>query len=121
MIETEQEHERKELVWIGSSQEDLKDFPPKVKSEIGYALYVAQKGDTHPKAKPLKGFTGVMEIRYTYNTNTYRSIYTTKINEKIYVLHAFQKKSKKGIQTPKKEIDLIKRRLKFAQDLAKGE
>ncbi len=79
------------------------------------------KNVTHPKAKPLKGFTSVMKIQSTYKTNTYRSIYTTKINEKIYVLHAFQKKSKKGIQTPKKEIDLIKHRLKIAQDLAKGE
>ncbi len=61
-----------------------------------------------------------MEIRSTFRTNTYRSIYTTKINKKIYVLHAFQKKSKKGIQTPRKEIDLIKRRLKIAQNLAKG-
>ena len=88
---------------------------------MGYALYVAQKGDKHPKAKPLKGFTGVMEIRSSYSTNTYRSIYTTKINEKIYILHAFQKKSKKGIQTPRNEIDLIKRQLKIAEELANGE
>ena len=88
---------------------------------MGYALYVAQKGDKHPKAAPLKGFTGVMEIRSAFRTNTYRAIYTTKINEKIYVLHAFQKKSKKGIQTPRQEIDLIRRRLKIVQDLAKGE
>ena len=99
----------------------MKEFPPDVQDEMGYALYVAQEGGKHPKAKPLKGFIGVMEIRSTYQTNTYRSMYTTKINEKIYVLHAFQKKSKKGIQTPRKEIDLIKRRLKIAQDLAKGE
>ncbi len=118
MKETEQEHEIKELVWIGSSHEDLKEFPPEVQDEVGYALYVAQEGDKHPKAKPLKGFTGVMEIRSTFRTNTYRSIYTTKINEKIYVLHAFQKKSKKGIQTPRQEIDIIRRRLKIAQDLA---
>lgn len=112
MKETEQEHEKKELVWVGSSWDDLKKFPPEVQDEIGYALYVAQEGDKHPKAKPLKGFTGVMEIRSTFRTNTYRTIYTTKINETIYVLHAFQKKSKKGIQTPRKEIDIIKRRLK---------
>lgn len=118
MKETEQEPEIKELVWIGSSHEDLKNFPPEVQDEVGYALYVAQEGDKHPKAKPLKGFTGVMEIRSTFRTNTYRSIYTTKINEKIYVLHAFQKKSKKGIQTPRQEIDIIRRRLKIAQDLA---
>ena len=116
----ETEHEIKELVWVSSSHEDLKDFPPELQDEMGYALYVAQEGDKHPKAKPLKGFSGVMEIRSTYKTNTYRSIYTTKIGEKIYVLHAFQKKSKKSIQTPRKEIDLIKRRLKIAQDLAKG-
>jgi len=121
MKETEQDPEIKELVWIGTSLKDLKEFPPDVQDEMGYALHVAQEGDKHPKAKPLKEFTGVMEIRSTYQTNTYRSIYTTKINEKIYVLHAFQKKSKKGIQTPRKEMDLIKRRLKIAQDLAKGE
>ena len=118
MKETELEHEIKELVWVGSSHDDLKEFPPEIQDEVGYALYVAQEGDKHPKAKPLKGFTGVMEIRSTFRTNTYRSIYTTKINEKIYVLHAFQKKSKKGIQTPRQEIDIIRRRLKIAQDLA---
>lgn len=121
MKETEQDQEIKELVWIGTSHRDLKDFPPEVQDEMGYALYLAQEGDKHPKAKPLKGFTGVMEIRSTYSTNAYRSIYTTKINEKIYVLHAFQKKSKKGIQTPRNEIDLIKQRLKIAEDLAIGE
>ena len=120
MKETEQDHGKREVVWIGSSHKDLKDFPPDVQDEMGYALYVAQEGGKHPKAKPLKGFTGVMEIRSTYNTNTYRSIYTTKIGEKIYVLHAFQKKSKKGTQTPRNEIDLIKQRLKIAEDLAIG-
>ena len=120
MKETEQEHEIKPLVWIGSSHEDLKRFPSEVQDEMGYALYLAQERDKHPKAKPLKEFSGVMEIRRGYRTNTYRAIYTTKIGEAIYVLHAFQKKSKRGIQTPKKEIDLIKRRLKIAQDLAEG-
>ncbi|MDE0018727.1 MAG: type II toxin-antitoxin system RelE/ParE family toxin [Candidatus Poribacteria bacterium] len=120
MKETEQEHEIKPLVWVGSSHEDLTEFPPEVQDEMGYALYVAQEGDKHPKAKPLKGFSGVMEIRSNYRTNTYRVVYTTKISDAIYVLHAFEKKAKRGIQTPKKEIALIKRRLKIAQDLSEG-
>ncbi len=120
MRETEQEREIKSVEWVGSSHEDLKEFPSDVQREIGYALYSAQIGDKHPKAKPLKGFSGVMEIRSDYASDTYRSVYTTKIGDKIYVLHVFQKKSKRGIKTPKKEIDLIKRRLKRAQELAEG-
>lgn len=120
MRKPEQEHEMKPLVWVGSSHEDLTEFPPEVQHEMGYALYVAQEGDKHPKAKPLKGFSGVMEICSSYRTNTYRVVYTTKIGDVIYVLHAFQKKAKRGIQTPKKEIALIKRRLKIAQDLSEG-
>ena len=119
MRETEQEQE-KPLDWVGSSHEDLKEFPADVQDEMGYALYIAQIGDKHPKAKPLKGFSGVMEIRSNYASDTYRAVYTTKVGDKIYVLHAFQKKSKKGIQTPKKEINLIKRRLQRAQKLAQG-
>ena len=112
MKEPEQERKIKPLVWVGSSHRDLKAFPPEVQNEMGYALYVSQKGDKHPKAKPLKGFSGVMEIRSKYRTNTYRAVYTTKIGDVIYVLHAFEKKAKRDIQTPKKEVDLIKRRLK---------
>ena len=119
MRETEQEQE-KPVVWVGSSLEDLKEFPAEVQDEMGYALYMAQIGDKHPKAKPLKGFSGVMEIRSNYKSDTYRAVYTTKVGDKIYVLHAFQKKSKKGIQTPKKEINLIKRQLRRAQELAQG-
>lgn len=115
-----QEHELKPIIWIRSSHKDLKEFPPEVQDEIGYALYVAQVGDKHPKAKPLKGFPGVMQVRSDYTRNTYRAVYTTKIGDTIYVLHAFEKKSKRGIGTPKREIDRIKRRLKIAQDLAKG-
>ena len=118
MRETEQEQE-KPVVWVGSSRDDLKEFPADVRGEMGYALHIAQIGDKHPKAKPLTGFSGIMEIRSNYKSDTYRAVYTTKIGDKIYVLHAFQKKSKKGIQTPKKEIDLIKRRLKRAVELAK--
>ena len=120
MREPEQEHKIKPLVWVGSSHKDLKAFPSEIQHEMGYALYVAQKGDKYPKAKLLKGFPGVMEIRSNYRTNTYRAVYTTKIGDAIYVLHAFEKKAKRGIQTPKKEIDLIKRRLKQAQVSAEG-
>ena len=120
MKETEQEQE-KPVVWVGSSLEDLKEFPADVQDEMGYALYVAQIGDKHSKAKPLQGFSGVMEIRSNYKSDTYRAVYTTKIGDEIYVLHAFQKKSKRGIGTPRKEINLIKRRLQRAQELAQGE
>ena len=120
MRETEQEQE-KPVVWVGSSLEDLKEFPADVQDEMGYALYIAQIGDKHPKAKPLTGFSGVMEIRSNYKSDTYRAVYTTKIGDAIYVLYAFQKKSKRGIQTPQKEIDLIKRRLQRAQELVRGE
>ena len=120
MRRTEHGYEIKPLVWVGSSHEDLKGFPSEIQDEIGYALYVAQIGDKHPKAKPLKGLSGVMEIRSNYASNTYRAVYTTKIGNVIYVLHAFEKKSKRGIETPRREIDRIKRRLKIALDLAEG-
>lgn len=120
MRENEEEHEIKPIIWVSSSHKDLKKFPADVQDEIGYALYIAQIGDKHPKARPLKGLPEVMEIRSDYATDTYRAMYTTKIGDTIYVLHAFQKKSKRGIETPKKEIDRIKHRLKIAQELAKG-
>jgi phage-related protein len=88
---------------------------------MGKALYAAQQGETDPAAKPLKGFEGtrVMEIVDRYDTNTYRAVYTAQIGDVIYVLHAFQKKSTKGIATPKKEIELIRRRFVEAQRLNK--
>lgn len=108
-----------ELEWIGSSLEDLKEFPEDVKDEVGYALYVAQNGIKPPNAKQMKGLGGVMEIISNYNTNTYRAIYAAKIGTKIYVLHCFQKKSKHGISTPKQEIELIKQRLAWAKQVDK--
>ncbi|MYH83774.1 type II toxin-antitoxin system RelE/ParE family toxin, partial [Candidatus Poribacteria bacterium] len=75
-------------------------------------------GSMSPAAKPFKGVgSGVFEIRSDYRTDTYRAVYAAKIGERVYVLHCFQKKSKRGIKTPKKEVDLIKRRLKMAQEL----
>ena len=120
MREAEQENRIKPVSWVGSSQKDLKEFPTEVQRTIGYALYVAQVGEKHPKAKPLKGLPGVLEIRTEYESNAYRAVYTSRIGDVIYVLHVFQKKSKKGAGTPKKEIDRIKRRLKIAHALARG-
>ena len=96
---------------------DLKSFPPQVQDDIGYALYAAQKGETDPAAKPLKGFGGasVMEIVAPFAGDTWRGIYTVRFKGVVYVLHAFQKKSKRGIATPQKEIDLIHARLAVAE------
>ena len=97
-------------------------FPSQVRKDIGHALYLVQTGQTPPSSKPMKGLeSGVFEIVDDYNTNAYRAVYTVKIGRSLYVLHAFQKKSKRGIATPKKEIDQIKRRLRRAKELAKQE
>ncbi len=111
----------KSLVWVGSSLKDLREFPEEVKDEMGFALYEAQSGLKPVTAKPLKGFGGasVMEIISDFQTDTYRAVYTVKFGERVYVLHAFQKKSKSGIATPKAEIELIKNRLKQAEELHK--
>jgi phage-related protein len=113
------EGEPKPVVWMGSSRKDLKAFPQKVRANIGQALYAAQMGETDPAAKPLKTFGGtkVMEIVDRHDTNAYRAVYTAQFTGVIYVLHAFQKKSKRGIATPQKEIELIRRRLAEAQRL----
>ena len=105
------------IVWMGSSRKDLKSFPGQVRRDIGQALYTAQQGETDPAAKPLKGFGGarVMEIVDRHDRNTYRAVYTAQFAGRIYVLHAFQKKSKKGITTPQKDIELIRQRLAAAE------
>ena len=81
-------------MWVGTSLEDLKGFPNQVQREFGYALYQAQIGERHHKTKPLKGFSSVVEIVSNYATDTYRAVYTTKIDDAIYVLHTFQKNLK---------------------------
>lgn len=109
------------LIWVGSSLKDLRAFPEVVKDEMGYALFETQCGLKPFSAKPLKGFGGasVLEIVSDYQTDTYRAVYTVKFGDRIYVLHAFQKRSKKGIATPQSEIELIKARLKLAEKLHK--
>jgi phage-related protein len=107
----------KPLVWIGSSLDDLKEFPDEVRSDAGHALYLAQLGAKADTAKPLKGFhgAGVLEVVEAHDGNTYRAVYTVRFAGRIYVLHAFQKKSKSGIATPKAELDLVKTRLSRAE------
>lgn len=107
----------KSLIWIGSSLRDLRTFPDDVKDIIGYALYQAQLGLKAPSVKPLRGFggAGILEIIDDHQTDTYRAVYAVKFSAYVYVLHAFQKKSKRGIATPKPDIDLIKKRLSMAE------
>ena len=102
--------------FIRSAREDLRRFPEDVRTEFGYAIFAAQAGGKAPKAKPLKGIvpgSGVLEIVEDFDGNTYRVVYTVKFPDALYVLHAFQKKSRHGIKTPKHEIDLI--RARFAE------
>lgn len=112
------EPEPKLVRWIGSSKEDLSAFPDDVKRRVGRALWDAQIGLKAPFARPLKGFggAGVLEIVDDFDGDTYRAVYTVQFAEAVYVLHAFQKKSRKGIATPKSDIDLIKRRLARAKE-----
>mgnify|MGYP003385368128 FL=1 len=106
----------KPIRWVGSSREDLLALPADVRRDIGYALYLAQNGDKAENAKPLKGFgSGVLEVVENYDGDTYRAVYTGRFAAAVYVLHAFQKKSKKGIATPPRDLALIETRLKAAQ------
>ncbi|MEI6437915.1 MAG: type II toxin-antitoxin system RelE/ParE family toxin [Candidatus Omnitrophota bacterium] len=106
------------LVFVGASREDLKQFPEEVRQDVGFALYQAQCGGKTYAARSLKGFgcSGVLEIREDHDGDTYRAVYTVKFGEVIYVLHCFQKKSKSGIRTPLQDIELIKRRLRAAEE-----
>ena len=116
------ELEPKQLVWVGSSRRDLREFPPAVRRTFGVALFAAQLGEMPPDAKPLKGFggAGVLELIEDHRSDTYRAVYTVRFATKIYVLHVFQKKSKRGIATPQREIELIRARLKWAERLYTG-
>jgi phage-related protein len=106
----------KELLWLGSSKEDLSAFPEEVKLVMGFALRVAQKGGKHPRAKALKGqgSAGVLEIVDDYDGDTYRAVYTVSFPGVVYAIHAFQKKSTKGKATNKTDLKMIERRIKIA-------
>lgn len=104
------------LLWVASSRRDYRLFPNKVQESFGFELFLAQTGQHPPSAKPLKGLSGgVVELIGNFEGDTYRSVYTVRFAEAVYVLHAFKKKSKRGIETPKQDIDLIRRRLKDAE------
>ncbi|HEY2125272.1 MAG TPA: type II toxin-antitoxin system RelE/ParE family toxin [Chthoniobacterales bacterium] len=109
----------KPIRWLGNSLRTLRGFPEDVKDDIGTVLRIAQEGGKHTDAKPLRGFgdAQVLEVVENYDGDTYRATYTVRFKDRIYVLHVFQKKSKKGNQTPKHEIALIKERLKLAERL----
>ncbi len=110
----------REVIWVGDSKKRLKEFPQPMQKDMGDALYVAQAVGKSPSAKPYIGIgSGAFEIVEDYDTNTYRAVYTVKLGERIYVLHCFQKKSKRGIKTPQQEINLIKRRFRMAQEIEK--
>ncbi len=116
--ENAEEPPPKPLIWIGSSRSDLRRFPAKARREAGYALFLAQIGMKALKAKPLRGFggAGVLEVAADHDGNTYRAVYTVKFTEVVFVLHAFQKKSKSGIAMPLAELSVIKQRLKVAAE-----
>lgn len=110
---------RKHIVWVGSSEKDFLKFPDDVRSDIEDALIYASLGEKAEHVKPLKGFSGasVLEVIEDDQSGTYRCVYTVRFQSAIYVLHAFQKKSRKGISTPKEHIDMVERRLKRAAEI----
>lgn len=109
--------DEKPVFWVGSSRRDLKRFPKAVRTVFGQAIYDAQTGGKHPDAKPLKGFrgAGVLEVVEDDDGNTFRAVYTVKFAGAVYVLHAFQKKSKSGVKTPVEDLEKIHGRLKEAE------
>lgn len=111
----------KPLFWIGSSKKDLMALPVGVRKFFGHALNFAQNGEQHDAAKVMTGFggAGVLEVVKDDADGTYRAVYTIKFKEAVFVLHCFQKKSKSGISTPKKDMSIIQARLKIAEALAK--
>lgn len=109
------------MVWVGSSRKDLRKFPEIVQDRMGYALWVAQRGGKHADSKALSGFggAGVLEVIGDFRGDTFRAVYTVRYADAVYVLHAFQKKSKIGRQTPHRDIELIHQRLREAERIAK--
>jgi phage-related protein len=106
---------------VGSSKRDLLCLPAPVVDFFGFALYLAQDGKGHEQAKPLSGFgsAGVLEVVEDWDRSTYRAVYSVRFDKAVFVLHIFQKKSKRGMPTPKAELDLIREPLKVAEQLAK--
>ncbi len=104
------------MLWVGSSKRDYGDFATQVQRNFGFELFLVQTGQHPPSAKPLKGLgSGTVELIDDFEGDSYRAVYTVRFHEAVYVLHAFKKKSKRGIATAKRDIDLIKRRLREAE------
>ena len=110
------------VVWLGNAKKNLRDFPEGARKLIGDELQLLQFGGVPRDAKPFKGVgSGVLEIAVRYDKDAYRTVVAVQLGKKLYVLHAFQKKSKRGIETPKRDVELIKQRYKEAKELAKHE
>ena len=113
----------KDIIWVSSSLEDLKRFPEPVQKVRGFALVQAQCGGKHLQARPLKGFgsAGVLEVIEDFDGNAFRTVYTVRFADAVYVLHAFQKRSKRGTKTPNREMDVVRARLRMARDSRQAE
>ena len=110
------------VVWMGNSKKNILDFPGEAQKLIGDELQYIQFGAMPKDTKPFKGIgSGVFEIAIQYDTDAFRTVVAVQLGKKIYVLHAFQKKSKRGIATPKNAVDLIKQRYMEAKELAENE
>jgi phage-related protein len=110
------------VVWLGNSRKNIQEFPPEARRLMGGQLQLMQYGGMPKDAKPFRGVgSGVMEIALRHDGEAYRTVVALQLGRTIYVLHAFQKKSKKGIATPKHDVDLIKQRYKEAKELAEHE
>ena len=109
------------VIWVGTSRKDLRSFPEPVQDHVGYALYVAQCGGRHRDAKPLTGFggAGVVEVVRDFRGDTFRAVYTLRYAGAVYILHAFQKKSKTGRKTPQPDIEMVRQRLREAEQIAR--
>jgi phage-related protein len=108
----------RDIIWVTSSLEDLRRFPQPVQKVMGFALFQAQRGGKHLQAKPLKGFggAGVLEIVEDFDGSTFRAVYTVRFADAVYVLHAFQKRARRGIKTPRRDMDLVRSRLRLARE-----
>jgi phage-related protein len=108
----------RDIIWVTSSLEDLRRFPQPVQKVMGFALFQAQRGGKRLQAKPLKGFggAGVLEIVEDFDGSTFRAVYTVRFADAVYVLHAFQKRARRGIKTPRRDMDLVRSRLRLARE-----
>ena len=104
------------LLWVASSKRDYREFPSRVQDRFGFELYLVQTGQHPSSAKLLRGLgSGTVELVEDFDSDTYRAVDTVRFSEAVYILHAFKKKSKRGIKTPQSDIDLIRRRLRDAE------